>query len=90
MTSPSSSASSPRGLVIPLGVLDVSVAVDGEGTVTILSPLPIPGALHEVVVKVLETWMIDLPLGGEEGSTMIPPEPWFDYFGHRLVEVADD
>lgn len=79
----------PRSFVIPLGVMDVRVLVDNSGEVTITSPSPVPHALESVVTLVLETWMIDLPAGWQAGETMIPPEAWFDYFGHRTVAATD-
>lgn len=80
----------PRSFAIPLGVMDVHVLVDGSGGVSIASPDPIPRALQEVVTLVLETWMIDLPAGEQTGETIIPPEAWLDYFGHRTVAATNE
>lgn len=83
------SPSGTRTFTIPLGVMDIEVLVHPTGDAWIASPAPVPEALHEVVTKVLETWMIDLPLGEVEGSTMIGQQMWADYFGHRCEVLVD-
>ena len=70
-------------IAIPLGLMDVTVTVSPGGIVDVVSPNPLPAVLHDVVVSVLETWMIALPRGAHVGSTMIPGESWREYFGAR-------
>lgn len=75
-------------ITIPLGLMDVTVTVSPSGVVDVVSPNPLPAVLHDVVVSVLETWMIALPRGAHVGSTMIPGESWREYFGARAAVGA--
>lgn len=73
--------------IIALGIMDVEVLILEGGGVWVTSPAPLPDALKPVVESVLSTWMIDYRADENEGETMIGPQAWREYFGHRTLEA---